>query len=103
MDRDCILFDRKAETTMRKLLAEFIGWLTSAEYDEEEAYGEEEETKDSGAAADQEESTETDAQKAQRELIERQKAAQAEQMEKAKAAGAESKAKAMALAEEEAK
>jgi len=51
MDRDCILFDRKAETTMRKLLAEFIGWLTSAEYDDEEAYGEEEETKDSGAAA----------------------------------------------------
>jgi len=39
MDKDCVLFDRKAENAMRPLLADFIGWLTSAEYDDEEAYG----------------------------------------------------------------
>jgi len=63
LDRDCILHDRKAETAMRKLLAEFIGWLTSAEYDEEEAYGEEEETKNGAANQEEEkeEPAETDA------------------------------------------
>ena len=83
MDRDSILFDRKAENAMRPLLADFVKYLQEGEYGEEEdGYGaEEEETKEaSGAAAQQEEASaaETDAQRAQRELIERQKKAQAE-------------------------
>ena len=69
MDKDCALFDRRAENAMRPLLAEFIGWLTSAEYDDEEAYGAEgeeaEESKGISDAATEEEkkgeSAETDA------------------------------------------
>lgn len=80
LDKDCALYDRKAEKTMRPLLDEFVAWLSSAEYDEEEAYGEEEgET----AAADgeeekKEELVETEDQKKQRMLIETQKRAQDE-------------------------
>ena len=57
MDRDSILFDRKAENAMRPLLADFVKYLQEGEYGEEEdGYGaEEEETKEaSGAAAQQE-------------------------------------------------
>ena len=87
MDRDSVLFDRKAENAMRPLLADFVKYLQEGEYGEEEDYGAEdaygaEETKDaSGAAAKQEQEAateETDTQRAQRELIERQKKAQAE-------------------------
>ena len=45
LDKDCILYDRKAEKTMRTSLAEFVAWLQSADYDEEQDYGEEETTK----------------------------------------------------------
>ena len=44
LDRNCILFDRSAENAMRRLLAEFITWLSSADYDAEEDYGDEEPT-----------------------------------------------------------
>ena len=46
LDRDSKLHDRQAESAMRPLLNEFVQWLTSAEYDEEEAYGEEEQAAD---------------------------------------------------------
>lgn len=101
MDKDSILFDRKAENAMRGLLAEFVGWLSSAAEYGEEDYGDEEgeESKASAAAKEEnkgEATAETDAERAQRELVERQKKAQAEQMEKARAAAAESKSKAAA-------
>ena len=49
LDRDSKLYDRPAESAMRPLLNEFVQWLQSAEYDDEEGYGEEEETKGDGA------------------------------------------------------
>ena len=101
LDRDCILFERKAESAIRPLLDEFIGWLNSADYDEE--YDQEEESKGAEEEEEKKEATETDAQRQQRELIERQKQAQAEQLAKAKSAAAESKAKAAAQADEDAK
>ena len=85
LDRDCKLYDRSAENTMRPLLNDFIAWLSSAEYDEEEAYGEEE-----GAAEEEEkkeEAEETEAQRNQRLLVEAQKRAQEEQLAAALAAG----------------
>jgi len=44
LDKNCILFDRSAENAMRPLLAEFITWLSFADYDAEDDYGEEEPT-----------------------------------------------------------
>jgi len=76
MDKDSILVDRKAENAMRALLAEFVQWLSSAaEYGDEE-YGDEEgeESKTTATAEEEnkEEATaETDAERAQRELVER--------------------------------
>lgn len=57
MDKDSILFDRKAENAMRTLLVEFIGWLQSADEYGEEEYGDEvgEESK---VAAEEEEKKE---------------------------------------------
>ena len=86
LDRDSKLYDRSAESAMRPLLKDFINWLSSAEYDEEEAYGEEE------AGAGEEEETkdeETEAQRNQRELVEAQKRAQTEMLAAAKASGEE--------------
>ena len=61
---------------MRPLLNEFVAWLQSAEYDDEEAYGEEE-TKEAqdGAGEDEEkkEVEETEDQRNQRLLIQAQK------------------------------
>ena len=73
LDRTSIMYDKRAQDTMRPLLTEFVGWLQSAEYDDEEAYGEEEEK---GAAQDDEageeekkEVEETEDQRNQRLLI----------------------------------
>ena len=72
LDRHTKLQDMGAGKTMRGLIQEFVDWLQSAEYDEED-YGDEqpaeqEETK-------QPEKVETDAERQQRELIEAQKKA----------------------------
>jgi hypothetical protein len=103
LDRDCKLYDRPAESAMRRLLDEFVQWMQSADYGEEkgdeygdEAYGAEEEKKEEEAPQ------ETEAQKNQRLLIEAQKRAQAEQLEAAKEAGAKKK-EAAAAAQEESK
>ena len=75
LDRTSIMYDKRAQDTMRPLLTEFVGWLQSAEYDDEEAYGEEEK----GAEAQDEEEEEkkeveeTEDQRNQRLLIEAQK------------------------------
>ena len=54
LDRNSIMYDKRAQDAMRPLLTEFVGWLQSAEYDDEEAYGEEEEKKDGqGAGGDE--------------------------------------------------
>ena len=91
LDRDSKLYDRQAESAMRPLLNEFIQWLSSAEYDEEADYGEEE----AGAGEEEEKKAEeTEAERNQRELIEAQKQAQAAKLANAKAAGAEQKKKA---------
>ena len=42
LDRNSIMYDKRSQDAMRPLLTEFVGWLQSAEYDDEEAYGEEE-------------------------------------------------------------
>lgn len=43
MDRQCVLFDKQSMKEMRPLLDDFVTWLQSDEYDEEDAdYGEEE-------------------------------------------------------------
>ena len=86
LNRDCIMYDRKAESTMRPILAEFITWLSSCEYDEEEAYGEEA----TGEAEEEEEkkeeeSNETDVERNQRLLVEAQKKAQADRLATAQA------------------
>jgi len=87
LDKDCALYDRKAEKTMRPLLDEFVGWLSSGEYDDEEAYGEEEgETEAADGEEEKKELVETEDQKKQRMLIEAQKRAQDELAVQAKAA-----------------
>lgn len=69
LDKKSILYNRKAEKALRPLMNDFIEWLKSDDYGEE--YGEE--------GAEEEEATikeekpvveESDAAKAQRELIE---------------------------------
>lgn len=35
LDKTCAMYDRAAEKAFRPLIAEFITWLSSAEYDEE--------------------------------------------------------------------
>lgn len=74
LNRDCIMYDRKAESTMRPILAEFITWLSSAEYDDEGAYGEEAYGEETTGAAEEEEKkgedNETDVEKNQRLLVE---------------------------------
>ena len=57
---------------MRPLLTEFVGWLQSAEYDDEEAYGEEETKEAQDGAGEEEEKKEveeTEDQRNQRLLI----------------------------------
>ena len=73
LDRTSIMYDKRAQDTMRPLLTEFVGWLQSAEYDDEEAYGEEEEkgaAQDDGAGEEEKkEVEETEDQRNQRLLI----------------------------------
>lgn len=72
-DKKCVLYDRKVEKAFRPLLEEFVQWLQSAEYGaEEDGYGQEEEKE---AEVKAEEPEETEAQKQQRLLIEKQKKA----------------------------
>lgn len=100
LDKTCAMYDRAAEKAFRLLIADFITWLSSAEYDEEADYGDEgaeEEKKEEEEAV-----VETEAQRKQRELIEAQKAAMAEQMAAAKAAGAKKRETEAAAAEQEA-
>jgi len=85
LDKHCILYDRKAEKACRPLLDEFIEWLQSDDYGEEEGYGEEgaegeaaEEFKMEEEAPKKKE--ETDAERAQRELIEAQMKAQTQNL-----------------------
>ena len=86
LDRGSALYDRAAETAMRGLITDFVNWLSSAEYDEETGYGEEEEVEEEKKADEPEE---TEAEKNQRLLIEAQKKAQAELLLAAKVQGAE--------------
>ena len=73
LDRTSIMYDKRAQDTMRPLLTEFVGWLQSAEYDDEEAYGEEEAkgaAQDDGAGEEEKkEVEETEDQRNQRLLI----------------------------------
>lgn len=86
LDKNCILYDRKAEKQFRPLLDDFIQWL---DYGEEEAddYGEEEAQEETPKEAPQE----TDAQKNQRLLIEQQQKAQQEKMAASKLANEQQK------------
>lgn len=49
-DKKCALYDRKSEKAFRALISEFVQWLQSGDYGDEDAYGEEgegeEESKD---------------------------------------------------------
>ena len=73
LDRTSIMYDKRAQDAMRPLLTEFVGWLQSAEYDDEEAYGEEEKGAGAGDDAGEEEEKkeveETEDQRNQRLLI----------------------------------
>ena len=67
------MYDERAQDAMRPLLTEFVGWLQSAEYDDEEAYGEGEKGAGAGDDAGEEEEKkeveETEDQRNQRLLI----------------------------------
>lgn len=60
---------------MRPLISDFITWLSSSDYDEEAAYGEEEEPVEEAEEEKKEELIETEAQRNQRLMIEAQKKA----------------------------
>lgn len=84
LDKDSGLYDKKSERKFRELNEQFIEWLRNAESDSgsESSSSEEEEKKeeddDKEEQKDDEPVVETEAQKKQREMIEKQKKAQAE-------------------------
>ena len=89
LDKDCSLYDKKAEKKYRDLLEEFINWLKTAEVesggtDSDEKKEDNKEIEEE-EAADDAPKEETAAQKKQKEMIEKERTAQAAALEKHRA------------------